>query len=131
MTHHRRTVTADAAPAAAGPYSHAVVSNGLVFCAGQIALDPESGELIGGSMGEQTRRCLENLDAVCEAAGTSLQEAVRVGVYLTDIAGDWAEVNEAYAAYFESEPPARTAIGVLALPKNARVEIDAVVALPD
>jgi len=131
MTHHRRTVTAAGAPAAVGPYSHAVVSNGLVFCSGQIPLDPDSGELIEGDAAAQARRCLASLAAVCEAAGASLQDAVRCTVYLTDLAGDWAAVNGAYEEFFPADPPARVAIGVASLPKGADVEIDAIVALPD
>ena len=131
MSHHRHPISADGAPEAIGPYSHGVVSNGLLFCSGQVPLDPATGELIEGGVGDQTRRCLDNLAAVCGAAGTSLSDAVRVTVYAADLAGDWAEINEAYASYFESDPPARAAIGVAALPKGARVEIDAVVALPD
>ena len=132
MSHHRTPVSADGAPAAIGAYSHGVVSNGLLFCSGQIPLDPGSGEIIEGGIGDQTRRCLDNLVAVCEAAGARLSDAVRLTVYSTDLGGDWAEINEAYGAYFEGEgPPARVAIGVAALPKGARVEIDAVVALPD
>ena len=123
---------ADGAPAAIGPYSHAVVSNGLLFCSGQIPLDPESGELVDGGAGAQARRCLENLNAVCEAAGARLEHALRLTVYCTDLADDWQEINEAYAAFFPDEgAPARAAIGVAALPRGARVEIDAVVALPD
>ncbi|MFL5842548.1 MAG: Rid family detoxifying hydrolase [Thermoleophilaceae bacterium] len=132
MTHHRHPVQADGAPAAIGAYSHGVVSNGLLFCSGQIPLDPQSGELVEGGVGDQTRRCLENLAAVCEAAGTTLGDAVRVTVYAADLAGDWAEINESYAAFFTDDgAPARAAIGVAALPRGARVEIDAVVALPD
>src|SRR5688572_27100418 len=97
MTHHRRTVDASGAPDAVGPYSHAVVSNGLVFCSGQVPLHPESGELVGETVGEQAKQCLENLAAVASAAGASLSDAVRCTVYLTDLNGDWAEVNEAYA----------------------------------
>lgn len=122
---------AQAAPAAVGPYSHGVVSNGLLFCSGQIPLDPDSGELVSGGVAEQTRRCLANLAAVCEAAGASLSDAVRLTIYLTDLPGDWEEVNAAYAEFFEHDPPARAAIGAAALPKGARVEIDAIVALPD
>jgi 2-iminobutanoate/2-iminopropanoate deaminase len=125
----RQTVDAQAAPSAVGPYSHAVAAAGLLFCSGQIPLDPDSGELIDGGAGDQARRCLENLRSVCEAAGASLDDAVRIGVFLTDLAGDWAEVNEAYGEYFGNNPPARAAVGVAALPKGARVEIDAVVAL--
>ena len=131
VTHHRHPVSADGAPEAIGAYSHAVISNGLVFCSGQIALDPGTGELIEGGAGDQTRRCLDNLTAVCSAAGATLADAVRMTVYATDLAGDWAEINEAYASYFGDGPPARVAIGVAALPKGGRVEIDAVVALPD
>ncbi len=132
MGDHRRVVDASDAPAAVGPYSHAVAVGGkLLFCSGQIPLDPESGELIDGGPGDQAARCLENLEAVCRAAGASLSDAVRVGVFLTDIASDWSEVNAAYERFFESDPPARAAVGVAALPKGARVEIDAVVALRD
>jgi 2-iminobutanoate/2-iminopropanoate deaminase len=130
MSHHRETVTAVGAPAAVGPYSHAVKSNGLLFCSGQIPLDAESGELVGTSAAEQATKCLENLSAVASAAGATLSDAVRCTVYLTAI-GDFAEGNEAYAEFFPADPPARVAIGVAALPKGARVEIDAVVALPD
>jgi 2-iminobutanoate/2-iminopropanoate deaminase len=132
VSHHRHKVQADGAPAAIGPYSHAIVSNGLLFCSGQIPLDPASGELIAGGPADQTRRCLDNLAAVCDAAGAQLSDAVRLTVYATDLAGDWADINEAYGSYFDGDdPPARVAIGVAALPKGARVEIDAVVALPD
>jgi 2-iminobutanoate/2-iminopropanoate deaminase len=128
MSHHRETVTAIGAPAAIGPYSHAVVAGGLLFCSGQIPLDPESGELVGDSPAEQARRCLENLTAVCAAAGVQLGQAAKLTVYMTDL-GAFAEVNTVYAEFFESEPPARVAIGVSALPKGAQVEIDAIVPL--
>ena len=131
MTHHRHIIHAQAAPEAIGPYSHAVASNGLLFCSGQIPLDPDSGELVEGGAAAQARRCLASLAAVCDAAGASLADAVRCTVYLTDLAADWADVNEAYGEFFPSEPPARVALGVAALPKGARVEIEAVVALPD
>ena len=130
MSHHRVPITADNAPAAVGPYSHAVVSNGLLFCSGQIPLDPATNELVGGSAGEQARRCLQNLEAVCEAANAQLSDAVRVTVWLTSM-DDFAEVNEVYGGFFAGEPPARVAIAVSALPKGADVEIDAIVALPD
>jgi 2-iminobutanoate/2-iminopropanoate deaminase len=130
MSHHRKTITATGAPAAAGPYSHAVVSNGLVFLSGQTPVDPNTGQLVEGSIGEQTKRCLENLSVVAAAAGAQLSDAVRMGIYVTDISV-FKEVNEAYGSYFESEPPARSTIGVAALPLGAEVEIDAVIALPD
>jgi 2-iminobutanoate/2-iminopropanoate deaminase len=128
MSNQRRAVTAEAAPAAIGPYSHAVQAGGLLFCSGQIPLDAATGELVGDSPGEQARRCLENLEAVCAAAGAALADAVRVTVYLADM-GAFAEVNEVYAGFFASDPPARVAIGVAALPKGAQVEMDAVIAL--
>ena len=129
MSHHRQVVTALDAPAAIGPYSHAVSACGLLFCSGQIPLDAETGELVGGTPGDQARQCLENLRAVCAAAGASLGDAVRITVYLTNMAA-FAEVNEVYETFFGAEPPARVAIGVAALPRNAQVEVDAVVALP-
>jgi len=124
----RETVSAPQAPAAIGPYSHAVRAGELLFCSGQIPLDPASGELVGATAAEQARRCMENLRAVCEAAGGSLQRAVRVTVYMTDLQA-FAEVNEVYAGFFSEQPPARVAVGVAALPRGAYVEIDAVVAL--
>jgi 2-iminobutanoate/2-iminopropanoate deaminase len=130
MSHHRKTVTADGAPDAVGPYTHAVVSNGLVFCSGQVPLDPNTGKLVEGSIGEQTKQCLENLSVVAAAAGAQLSDAVRMGIYVTDM-GTFKDVNEAYGTYFESDPPARSTVGVAALPLGAQVEIDAVIALPD
>jgi 2-iminobutanoate/2-iminopropanoate deaminase len=126
----RRTVDAPDAPAAVGAYSHAVQACGLLFCSGQIPLDPASGEIVAGGPADQARRCLENLQAVCAAAGASLSDAVRMTIYLTDMSA-FAEVNEVYASFFVSEPPARVAIGVAALPRGSQVEIDAVVALGD
>jgi 2-iminobutanoate/2-iminopropanoate deaminase len=130
MTHHRKTIAATGAPDAVGPYEHAVVSNGFVFCSGQVPLDPDTGQLVEGSIGDQTRRCLENLSIVAAAAGARLSDAVRMGIYVTDMS-TFKDVNEAYGAYFESDPPARSTIGVAALPLGAEVEIDAVIALPD
>jgi 2-iminobutanoate/2-iminopropanoate deaminase len=129
MSHHRETVTAPGVPAA-GPYSHAVKSSGLIFLSGQVHLDPESGQLVEGSVGDQTRQCLDNLARVAEVAGAKLTDAVRMAIYVTDVSV-FAEVNEAYGAYFPSDPPARTTIGVAALPLGAKIEIDAVLAVPD
>ncbi len=128
MAESRETVHADGAPAAVGPYSHAVRSGELLFCSGQIPLDPQTGELVGAGPAEQARRCLENLEAVCEAAGTRLQRALRITVYMTDLAA-FAEVNEVYGSFFGEDPPARVAVGVAGLPRGAQVEIDAIVAL--
>jgi 2-iminobutanoate/2-iminopropanoate deaminase len=130
MSHHREPVHAEGAPAAAGPYSHAVKSAGLLFCSGQVPIDPETGQLVEGSVGDQTRRCLQNLQVVAAAAGASLDDAVRMAIYVTDIS-TFAEVNEAYGEFFGEGPPARTTIGVAALPLGAQVEIDAILALPD
>jgi 2-iminobutanoate/2-iminopropanoate deaminase len=131
MSHHRETVTAVGAPDAVGPYTHAVKAGGLIFCSGQIPLDPDTGDLVGDTPGEQARRCLENLSVVAAAAGASLgDDAVKLTVYLTDMAA-FAEVNEVYGSFFESDPPARVAFGVAALPKGAQVEIDAILAVPD
>jgi len=110
-----------------GPYSHAVRVGELLFCSGQIPLDPDSGEIVGSTPAEQAECCLANLQAVCAAAGTSLQRAARVTVYMTDLSA-FAQVNEVYASFFaDGEPPARVTIGVAALPRGAQVEIDAVV----
>jgi 2-iminobutanoate/2-iminopropanoate deaminase len=130
MSHHREPVTADGAPHAVGPYSHAVKSGGLLFLSGQTPLDPATGKLVEGSVGDQTRRCLENLQIVAAAGGATLDDAVRMGVYVTDMS-TFPEVNEAYATFFGDAPPARSTIGVAALPLGAQVEIDAVLALPD
>jgi 2-iminobutanoate/2-iminopropanoate deaminase len=95
-----------------------------------VPLDPESGKLVEGSIGDQTRRCLENLQVVCAAGGASLEDAVRIGIYVTNMT-TFPEVNEAYGTFFGEGPPARSTIGVASLPLGAEVEIDAIVALPD
>ena len=116
----RQAVSTDKAPEAIGPYSQGIRSGSLLFCSGQIPLDPSTGEIVKEDVEGQARRCLENLAAVCEAAGGSLADAVRCTVYLTDM-GDFARVNEVYGSFFEgAEPPARVAIGVAALPEGRR-----------
>lgn len=113
-----------------GPYSHAVRASGeLLFISGQIPID-EDGEVVGTTAPEQARQCLKNLATIAEAAGTSLDRAVKITVLLSDI-GAFAEVNAAYAEFFPSDPPARVAYQVAALPRGAQVEIDAVVAVGD
>jgi 2-iminobutanoate/2-iminopropanoate deaminase len=124
----RQTISTEDAPAAIGPYSQAIRAGDLLFCSGQIPLEPSTGELVKDDIEGQTRRCLENLAAICEAAGGSLARAVRCTVYLVDM-NDFTRVNEAYGAFFDDEPPARVAVAVAALPKGADVEIDAVIAL--
>lgn len=128
MARARETVHAPAAPPAIGPYSHAVRAGDLLFCSGQIPLDPDTGELVGESAAQQARRCLQNLQAVCDAAGATLDRAVRMTIYMTDLAA-FAEVNEVYGSFFANDPPARVTVGVAQLPKGAYVEIDATVAL--
>jgi 2-iminobutanoate/2-iminopropanoate deaminase len=128
MPADREPIDAPGAPAAVGPYSHAVRAGGLLFCSGQIPLDPQTGELRGETPAEQARVCLENLQAVCAAAGASLARAVRLTVYMTDLDA-FAAVNEVYGSFFPQQPPARAAVGVAQLPKGALVEIDAIVAL--
>ena len=127
---HRQAVMAADAPKPAGPYSHAVRSGGLLFCSGQVPIDPGTGALVEGSIGDQARQCLENLTTVCRQAGVSLGDAVRMAIYVTDIS-TFAEVNEVYGSYFASDPPARTTIGVAALPGGAQIEMDAIIALAD
>jgi 2-iminobutanoate/2-iminopropanoate deaminase len=128
MGTERQAITAPDAPAAIGPYSHAVRFGELLFCSGQIPLDPASGELLSVSAGAQARRCLENLEAVCTAAGTTLARAVRITIYMVELAS-FVEVNEVCAEFFPNDPPARATVGVAALPRGAAVEIDAIVAL--
>ena len=123
----RTTIDAAGAPAAVGPYSHAVRHGGVLYCSGAIPLDPDSGEIAATSLAGETEQCLRNLSAVCEAGGTELARTLRATIYTTELGG-FAEINEAYGAFFPSEPPARVTVGVAALPKGARVEIDAIVA---
>lgn len=123
----REAITADAAPAAIGPYSHAVRHRDVLYCSGALPLDPEGEELVTDSLGAETERCLRNLAAICEAAATELTQALRLTIYTTDLDG-FAEINQAYGAFFADRPPARVTVGVAALPKGARVEIDAIVA---
>jgi 2-iminobutanoate/2-iminopropanoate deaminase len=125
----RQSVATDSAPVAIGAYSQAIKAGDLLFCSGQIPLEPTTGELVKDDIEGQVRRCLENLAAVAEAGGGSLANAVRCTVWLTDM-GDFARVNEVYEQFFPGDdPPARVAIAVAALPRGADVEIDAIVAL--
>jgi 2-iminobutanoate/2-iminopropanoate deaminase len=125
----RRTYNAEAAPAAVGPYSHAASANGFVFASGQLGIDPLTGKLVEGGVEAQARQALANLRAVAEAAGTSLELAVKVNVYLVDMA-DFQVVNAVYCEFFPGEqPPARAAAAVAALPLGGQVEVDAVLAI--
>jgi 2-iminobutanoate/2-iminopropanoate deaminase len=118
-------VATDAAPKAIGPYSQAITTDELVFTAGQVALDPKSGDLVGTTTAQQTEQVFKNLEAVLAAAGTSLGNVVKTTVYLADMA-DFAQMNEVYAKHFGTHKPARSTVQAAGLPKNARVEIDVV-----
>jgi len=124
----RQPIHSDRAPAAIGPYSQAVRKGDTVYLSGQIPLDPDSGLLIAGDIDAQARRAFDNLKAVCEAAGGSLDDVVRLGLYLTDLS-QFAAVNAVMADYFDAPYPARSTIGVAALPRGAQFEVDAVMVL--
>jgi len=121
-------VTTEAAPKAIGPYSQAIIAGDFVYCAGQVALEPATGEVISGDVRLQTARVLDNLAAVLAAAGSDLAHVVKTTVYLTDFT-EFAAMNEVYAARFGDHRPARATVGVAALPKGLRVEIDCVAVL--
>lgn len=122
----RMAVSSPDAPKAIGPYSQAIAANGLLFCSGQIPLDPRSGEMVGASdVRAQARQVMENLRAVLTAGGASFASVVKCTIFLADL-GDFSAVNEVYASYFTSEPPARATVQVAGLPKGALVEIDAI-----
>jgi len=126
----KQALTTSHAPQAIGPYSQGVAlaaQRGLVFCSGQIALDPTTGQLVPGDAAAQAERVMKNLEAVLASAGLGFQHVVRTTVYLTDLA-DFARVNEVYGKYFRSDPPARSTVQVAALPRGAAVEIDAIAA---
>ncbi|KGM55726.1 endoribonuclease [Lysobacter arseniciresistens ZS79] len=121
----RTPIQTDQAPAAIGPYSQAIRMGQTVFLSGQIPLDPATGEIVGGDVEAQARRAFDNLKAVCAAAGGSLGDVARLGLYLTDL-GDFAKVNAVMAEYFDAPYPARSTIEVSALPKGAAFEVDAI-----
>ena len=123
-----KTISTLNAPAAIGPYSQAVVSNGFAFLSGQIPLDPSTGQLINGDVAAQTQRVLENLKAVLEACGCSLDKVVKTTVYLKDM-GEFALMNEVYARYFAENAPARATVEAARLPRDVRVEIDCIAAV--
>lgn len=124
----RRAVETGEAPAPIGPYSQAVIADGVLYVSGQVPLHPESGELVEGGITEQASRCLQSLEAICRAAGTKLTAAARIGIYLTDMS-QFPDVNDVYATFFQKPFPVRTTVGVAALPKGALVEMDATVPL--
>ncbi len=121
----RKVIHTDNAPKAIGPYSQAIQAGNLIFCSGQIPIDPKTGELVVSSITDATCRCLENLKAVLESAGSSLDSVTKVTVFLKDM-NDFGEMNEEYAKYFTADPPARAAVEVARLPKDCLIEIEAI-----
>ena len=119
----KEVISTDKGPKAIGPYSQAVRANGFIFISGQVAFDPATSQLVEGDVAKQTARVLENLKAIAEAAGSSLEKAVKATVFLKDM-NDFAAMNEVYARYFTQQPPARSTVEVARLPRDVRVEID-------
>lgn len=123
--HHRTVIATDRAPSAIGPYSQAIRADLSVFASGQVPIDPETGQLVDGDIAAQTRQALSNLAAVLEAAGSSLAHVLKTTVFLTNMA-DFQAMNAVYAEFFPAAPPARSTVAVLALPRGARVEVEAI-----
>jgi 2-iminobutanoate/2-iminopropanoate deaminase len=121
----KKIVATDKAPKAIGPYSQAIVHNGMAYLSGQIPLDPETGQLVEGDISAQTARVLDNLSAVLAACGSGLDRVVKTTVYIKDM-GEFAKMNEVYGTYFAGDPPARSTVEAARLPKDVRVEIDAI-----
>lgn len=121
----KNVVTTDRGPKPIGPYSQAIKTNGFIFLAGQVALDPKSGELVGSEIRQQTERALENIKGILEAAGVNLHHVIKTTVFLKDM-NDFAGMNEIYARYFAAAPPARSTVQVSRLPKDALVEIEVI-----
>ena len=126
----RQTVRSDQAPRAIGPYSQAVRHGSLLFLSGQIPLDPQTGDIVSSDIEAQTHRVMKNLGAVLAQAGASFEQVVKTTIYLVDL-GEFDAMNQAYASYFSDKPPARATVQVAALPKKARVEIDAIAIVGD
>ena len=124
----RETVSTDKAPKAIGPYSQAIVHNGVAYLSGQIALDPATNQLVEGDVAAQTERVLENIKAVLEACGASLESVLKTTVFLKDMA-DFPRMNEVYGRYFAAKPPARSTVQAARLPRDVSVEIDAIAAV--
>jgi 2-iminobutanoate/2-iminopropanoate deaminase len=121
----KKIISTSEAPAAVGPYSQAVRVGSTIYCAGQIPLDPKSGQIVPGDIGTQTRRVLDNIAAVLRSEGVSLENVAKTTIFLTDLS-DFQTVNEIYGSYFKNQPPARSTVQVSALPKGANVEIEAI-----
>jgi 2-iminobutanoate/2-iminopropanoate deaminase len=126
----KRIIKTDRAPAAIGPYSQAIVANGFVFVSGQIPLDPHTGQLVQGDIQAQARQCLDNLKAILEAAGTTMDKLVKVTVFAKDLK-DFQAINQVYSEYFKENPPARSFVEVSRLPRDAAIEIEGIALLDD
>lgn len=125
----KTNIATDKAPLPIGPYSQAVVNDGYVFVSGQIPFDPQTGELVEGDIEQQTERVLQNISAILSEAGTDLEHVLKTTVFLADM-NDFASMNEAYARYFKTVPPARSTVEVARLPRDARIEIEVIAAVP-
>jgi 2-iminobutanoate/2-iminopropanoate deaminase len=123
----KKIISTNEAPAAIGPYSQAVRNGNLVFCSGQIPLDPKSGEIVAGDIAVQTRRVMDNIAALLRAEGLSFDNIVKTTIFLTNL-GDFQTVNEIYGSYFKNDPPARSTVQIAALPRGANVEIEVIAA---
>ena len=126
----KKIISTSEAPAAVGPYSQAVRAGSTIYCAGQIPLDPKSGQIVSGDIAAQTRRVLDNVTAVLKAEGLTFENIVKTTIFLTDLA-DFQAVNETYGSYFKNQPPARSTVQVSALPKGAKVEIEVIAVASD
>ncbi len=126
----KKVIQTDKAPKAIGPYSQAIQAENLLFLSGQIALDPKTGELREGDIRQQTQQVLENVKGLLESLGLGMKDVVKVTIFLKDM-GNFNQMNEVYAAYFSSAPPARSTVEVAKLPRNAEIEIEAIASIPD
>ncbi|XWN36111.1 MAG: RidA family protein [Balneola sp.] len=121
----KKVISTESAPAAIGPYSQAIEHNGVLYCSGQIPLDPETMEIVGDNAADQAKQVMKNLSAVLEAAGTDFSQILKCSIFLDDM-GDFGEVNEVYGGYFKNDPPARETVAVQTLPKSVLVEISCI-----
>src|ERR1043166_943709 len=127
IDHMKKIISTNEAPGAIGPYSQAVRNGNLLFCSGQIPLDPKSGQIVSGDIAAQTRRVLDNIAAVLRAEGLAFDNVVKTTIFLADL-GDFQTVNEVYGSYFKQDPPARSTVQVSALPRGAKIEIEVIAA---
>ena len=126
----KKIIQTDRAPKAIGPYSQGIQAENLLFLSGQIALDPKTGEMVKGDVREQTQQVLENIKGLLESQGLEMRDVIKVTIFLKEM-GNFNQVNDVYAAYFSSVPPARSTVEVARLPRNAEIEIEAIALVPD